>query len=312
MATALTIGNFDGVHAGHAALIERARALVGSGRVVALVFDPHPSETLRPEKAPPRLTTFDRRAELLRELGADEVTRLEPKPELLSQSPEAFIQSLVAQYHPSFFIEGDDFRFGQGRAGDVQTLAALGRAHNFKVEVPKPIEVSLSDHLTVRASSSIIRWLLSQGRVRDAALVLTRPYELPGTVVKGDQVGRTLGFPTTNLETPCLLPADGIYAATAQLPGGTTAAAVNIGTRPTFNGKGRRAEAHLMPLPGASPLPQLPDYNWPMTLRFQAWLRDDARFESVESLVAQIRRDCDRVNRVLALDAPGKESLARA
>lgn len=321
-ATALTIGNFDGVHAGHTPLVRRARELAdreGRGRVVALVFDPHPAAVLRPEAVPARLTTFEHRSELLLERGADEVVRLTPTRELLSRTPEQFVRGLVELYRPAFVVEGDDFRFGKGRAGDIRTLTELGRGLGFEVETVAPVEVALGDHLIVRASSSIVRWLLLQGRVRDAALVLGRPYELSGTVVKGDQVGRQLGFPTANLDTACLIPSDGIYAAVAELPDGTlAAAAVNVGSRPTFNGSGRRAEAHLMQLGaewGASRAPSLgnlPEYGWPLSLSFLAWLRDDARFESVESLVEQIRRDCDRVNRVLALEPLARSYAAAA
>ena len=305
--TALTIGNFDGVHLGHGALVRRARELAGQGKVIALAFDPHPMAVLRPQTTPERLTGFERRAELLRELGCDEVVRLEPTVQLLGQMPDQFMRSLVEQFGPAFIVEGGDFRFGKGRAGDVGTLAELGGVMGFQAEVLAPVEVGLSDHLTVRASSSIVRWLLAQGRVRDASMVLGRPYELAGTVVKGEQLGRKLGFPTTNLSTECLLPADGVYAGLAELPGGEVlAAAINVGTRPTVNGVGRRAEAHLMPLGvdserGLGALKAL-DYGWGLTLRFVAWLRDDVRFESIDPLVDQIRRDCARVSRVLAAE----------
>jgi riboflavin kinase/FMN adenylyltransferase len=301
--TALTIGNFDGVHAGHAALVTRARRLVGpGGRVVALCFDPHPLAVLRPAAAPARLTTFARRAELLRDAGADEVARLDPDPGLLNKTPEEFAGWLVGHYSPTAIVEGDDFHFGKARAGNVQTLAELGARLGFNVEVVGPVQVSLGDHLVVRASSSIIRWLVQEGRVRDAAAVLGRPYELAGEVVQGDQRGRLLGYPTANLKTECLLPADGVYAAEAVLPGGRiVAAAVNVGTRPTFDGLERRAEAYLME--GGRAAAGVPGYGWGLMLRLMSWLRDDARFDSVDSLISQIGRDCERAARVLRLGA---------
>ncbi len=320
--TALTIGNFDGVHLGHGALVRRARELAGnSGQVIALAFDPHPMTMIRPQATPERLTIFARRAQVLRELGCDEVVRLVPTVELLGQMPDQFMRSLVEQYKPAFIVEGDDFRFGKRRAGDVRTLAELRGPMGFRTEVVPPVELGLSDHLKVRASSSIVRWLLAQGRVRDAAAVLGRPYELAGTVVKGEQLGRTIGFPTANLSTECLLPADGVYAGLAELPGGSVAAAaINIGTRPTVNGVGRRAEAHLMPLAADGGGREvalgarhgLPDYGWAITLRLVAWLRDDLKFESLDVMVDQIRRDCARVNRVLAADMCDDSHLCAA
>jgi riboflavin kinase/FMN adenylyltransferase len=299
--TALTIGNFDGVHVGHAALIRRARELAGTnGRVVAMAFDPHPMTVLRPEAGPERLTSFARRAELLVALGADEVVRLTPEADLLSKPPKEFIQWAVDRYHPQFIVEGDDFHFGRGRAGNVRTLATLGQQMNFTTDVVGPVEVALSDQLVVRASSSIVRWLVSYGRMSDAALVLGRSYELEGAVIQGDRRGREIGFPTANLSTDCLLPADGVYAGWAQLPSGdVVAAAINVGNRPTFNGEGRRLEAHFL---GTSPLSDTADYGWTLRVHLIAWLRDDLKFESVSSLVDQIRRDCDRVRHSLAAE----------
>ncbi|MBS0196090.1 MAG: riboflavin biosynthesis protein RibF [Planctomycetes bacterium] len=290
-ATAVTIGNFDGVHVGHVSLVHRARQLVGhSGRVVVMSFDPHPITLLRPDHAPPRLSLFDRRAELLKAQGADEVVKLEPTRELLNKEPDEFIADLVRSHTPSVLVEGDDFHFGRARRGSPQTLRILGQAMGFDVEVVPAIEVPLGDHQIARASSSLVRWLLRHGRVRDAEIVLGRPYELAGTVVKGDQRGRTIGFPTANLATDCLLPADGVYATLAALPDGSLApAAVNIGTRPTFSGPDRRVEAHLLGTRWNGP-----EYGWPLSLRFVAWLRDQVRFDSVQRLQEQLARDTDR------------------
>jgi len=299
--TAITIGNFDGVHAGHQALVRRAREVadVGGtkGRVIAMTFDPHPAIKTRPEAAPARLSIYDRRARLLEEAGADEVVRLTPDDQLLSKSPEEFVRWLVWRYKPSSIVEGQDFCFGRGRAGNITSLAAMGKEFAFEVSIVDPVEVSLSNHLAAPASSTLVRWLLMQGRVGDAALVLGRPYELPGTVLRGDRRGRLLGFPTANLSTECLIPADGVYAGEALLPDGRTFhAAVSIGARPTFNGTGRRAEVHLLEVPRAGDcIEGLAEYGWQMSVRLLAWVRDDVRFESVQTLVAQMGRDCQRV-----------------
>jgi len=296
--TAITIGNFDGVHVGHAALVRRARACVGdSGRVVALAFDPNPMTLLRPEATPGRLSSFAQRDRWLKEAGADEVERLSPTRELLDLSAEAFVRAKVDRYAPAFIVEGPDFHFGKGRAGNVQTLAALGSGLGYRCEVVEPVEVALDDHLITRASSTILRWLISHGRMRDAARVLGRPYEIEGVVRQGDQRGRTIGVPTANIETEHLLPADGVYAAIATLADGRHfGAAANVGSRPTFAGTSRRLEAHLL-LPGTdlngawSPIAGLPEYGWPIRLRLISWVREDLRFEGVGPLVQQMSRD---------------------
>lgn len=309
--TAITIGNFDGVHVGHAALVRAARRLAGpAGRVLALAFHPHPIGRLRPGQAPALLSTFEQREAWLREAGADVVEQLDPTPELLSLDPESFVRSKIDRYrlarNHSWFVEGTDFHFGKGRAGTIATLQSLGPALGFGVEVVPPVEAALSDHLIVRASSSLVRWLVSQGRVRDASIVLGRPYEIRGLVTRGDQRGRTIGFPTANIATGHLLPADGVYAGLATLHDGTTLpAAVNIGTRPTFSGADRRLEAHLMlPAGGAwAPPTSHPDYDWPISLRLVSWVRDQVRFDSAASLTDQLARDCDRARAALAPSA---------
>ncbi len=316
----ITIGSFDGVHRGHAALIAAARAFADHGntggtpvppnhrsdtRVIALVFDPHPLTLVSPENAPPRLSRFEDRAQRLRDAGADEVIRLEPTPELLGLSPEAFIDRQVERFAPVAFVEGADFRFGRGRAGDTALLAALGTARHFQAIVLDPVEVVLDDHAIVPASSTLCRWLVKNGRVRDASRVLGRPHSVPGTVVPGDRRGRTIGFPTANIETDVLVPGDGVYAAWAALADGRRfAAAVNVGARPTFAGAARTIEAHLL-LDGAStrtaraPVRGLPEYGWSVTLEFIGRLRDQARFAGIDALVAQLHRDRARAAEVL-------------
>lgn len=305
MSHSLTIGTFDGVHAGHRALVRRARELAGpTGRVTALVFDPHPSTVLRPASAPARLSSFEMRRRLLFAAGADTVERLEPTPDLLARSATEFVDWLVATHAPAAIVEGPDFRFGRGREGDVQFLESLGTTRGFRADVIDPVDVALSDLTLVTASSTVVRWLLAAGRVRDAALVLGRPYELEGTVNRGDRRGRTIGFPTANLSTDLLLPADGIYACEALLDDGRTfAAGVHIGPRDTFGDPTRVLEAHLIdPSRDAERIEGLPEYGWRLSLRFIAWLRDPARFESVERLVEQMSLDCQRAATLVARD----------
>lgn len=304
--TVLTIGTFDGVHVGHAAIVRCARAIAdsgtGRGRVVALSFDPHPASVLRPGTEPPRLTVFDDRAALMRAAGADEVVRLQPTPDLLALSPERFIVELVDRFAPSAFVEGPDFHFGRGRSGSVRTLAEQVEPMGLSVSVVEPVTAELEDQSVVTASSSMVRWLIGRGRIRDAARVLGRPYQLVGTVVQGDRRGRVIGFPTANLSTPCLLAGDGVYAGVARLGDGRSfAAAVHIGPRATFDDERRTAEVHILDWDG--PVAEGgAEYGWTLRVDLVSWLRDQAKFESVDELVRQIERDVERSRGAVAPD----------
>lgn len=292
----LSIGNFDGVHAGHRALIALARQVAGdSGKVVAVTFEPLPAARLRPEAAPPRLSTAEARRRLLVEAGAEEVLELDPTPELLGQSPEGFVSMLRSRIGFGAIVEGEDFRFGKGRAGDVALLRAIGEREGFRTLVMPAIEIELGDLTVARAASSLVRWMVQRGRVEDAARLLGRPYAIAGVTAPGDRRGRALGFPTANLADGSwggtLLPADGVYAGVATLPDGReAAAAISIGTKSTFGGTRRTCEAHL---PGES-LP-LDWYGWPVGLAFTRWIRGQMRFAGPEAIAAQIARDLTEV-----------------
>ena len=167
---AITIGNFDGVHVGHVQLIDAARAAVGAdGRVTVLSFDPHPLSVLRPEVSTTRLSTFDQRRRWLIEAGADDVVRLRPTKQFLSLEPPDFLAWVTGEYRPDLIVEGDDFRFGRARAGSVQTLQRHEATYGYRTIIIDTVEATLSDYYIVRASSSMLRRLLSGGRVRDAA-----------------------------------------------------------------------------------------------------------------------------------------------
>jgi riboflavin kinase / FMN adenylyltransferase len=309
MPTAVTIGNFDGVHLGHAALVRAARERVGTseagGRVVVMAFSPHPASVLRPGSEPPTLTPLEVREEWLRGLpgGVDEVVRLDPRPgmqqgePLLAKSARVFVEGVVERYSPTALVEGPDFHFGKGRSGNVRVLAELGRELGFETIVVPPVEASLSDGTVVTASSTMARWLLGHGRVGDVARVLGRPVEIRGEVVRGDRRGRELGFPTANISLDgawkgVMLPADGVYLGTAAWAGGAARAMVNIGTRPTVAGTDRRVEAHVLVPGGAwTPLPGVAEYGWTIRLTLERWLRDQVKFAGVPALVAQLERD---------------------
>ncbi len=316
--TVVTIGNFEAVHAGHLALIHRARAIADAVspalRVAVLTFDPHPFAILRGTPTRPCIHPLERRIELLKQAGADKVVVIEPTTDMLALSPEQFIQRVVNDHAPACFVEGDDFRFGHNRAGDADTLRAFSKKHNFDVQIVEEIDIDLADQTIVRASSTITRWLIEHGRVHDAARVLSRPHQLTGIVVMGDQRGRTIGFPTANLDTPCLLPADAVYAGSAILPSGQTCpAAIHVGPRATFNDTRRTVEAHL--IDWSPPNPANPyEYNWHLRLDLHHHLRDQARFEGIEPLVEQIESDVQRARHLVehkpTQPAPHQEASA--
>ncbi|MEX0876188.1 MAG: riboflavin biosynthesis protein RibF [Phycisphaerales bacterium] len=300
---ALTIGNFDGVHAGHRALVERCRERIGpGGKVIALAFHPHPMVTLASDHAPTLIEPFRLRAQRLLDAGVDKVVELTPTPELLGQSPQSFVDHLIDEYQPRVIVEGHDFHFGKRRTGTPVVLKELAAVQGVEVDILPPVQVALTDQSIVTASSTITRWLLVHGRVRDAAFVLGRPHELVGTVVRGDQLGRRIGFPTANVRTDSMLPADGVYAATVALPDGSiVAGAVNVGSRPTVEGRDRRAEVHIMDADGNAwePGDGLAEYDWDITVRLIGWVRDQIRFPSVDALSEQLSRDVRRAARMV-------------
>lgn len=317
---AITVGTFDGVHRGHARLMEaaregvRVRAAGGVARVVALVFDPSPASVLRPQDAPVRLSHFEQRRSWLLRAGADRVERLAPDRDLLAMSPEGFARFVCERHRPSLWVEGPDFRFGHRRTGDVRTLALLGAQLGFETLIVPDAGVALSDHQVVPARSTMVRWLLAQGRVFDAAAVLGRWHALEGTVVRGDRRGRTIGFPTANLETGLLAPADGVYGARATVTHqgrvATLAAAVNIGARPTVDAQ-RTIEAHVISAQwppegddGAGELADLPEYGWALRLELVAYLREQVKFAGLDALRAQLSRDVARARALVEHYAP--------
>lgn len=303
MPRAITIGSFDGVHLGHTELVTAARSAVGEqGKVLALSFDPHPLCVLQRANAPKRLSNFQQRREWLTEVGADEVVPLRPTSKFLNQSPQGFLARLVQQYHPSVIVEGADFRFGHERAGSAQTIQQFQQTHGYQAIIIDDVQATLTDHTLVRVSSSLVRWLVQHGRVSDAAIVLGRPYELRGEVLCGDRRGgEALGVPTANLDHgDYLLPADGVYAGRAAGPDGKTyAAAISVGTKPTFGEHPRLCEAHLIGYQGRPC-----EYGWTMCLQFDQWLRDQIAYERVELLIDQLLRDIQRA-RESSVEAQG-------
>lgn len=301
MRSVLTIGNFDGVHLGHRAILQRCREVADAegGQVVALTFDPPPIVVLGGRPAPPAICPVDQRVAQLRSAGADAVEVLQPTPEMLGQPPEQFVEALVQRHAPAAIIEGADFRFGKGRAGDMQTLDRLGQTHGFAVHTVAEVTTQLSHGVAAPVRSTLVRTLIGQGRLLDAAACLARPFTVSAPVVHGERRGRTVDIPTANLDPAHwqkqIVPPDGVYAGCAQLPDGRRfAAAISLGPKPTFAGRALTLEAHLL---GYAPADPDELYGQPIALSFARWLRDQYPFPSVVALVDQLRRDIDRIGR---------------
>lgn len=283
----LTIGNFDGVHRGHVRLVETAQAVARrlGAAVIAMTFHPHPLAVLAPERAPAQLTNLRERLLLLERQGVEHAVVLRSTPDFLAQEAPDFLASLVAHCRPRAFVEGPDFSFGKGRAGDVDTLRAHADQWGYEVHVEPVVHCAeLPTHPTI--SSSSIRQALVDGRVDAAALMLGRPYRIVGRVGHGEGRGAGLGFPTANLEHIAHpLPQEAVYAAIAQRADSRLdLAAVNIGPQPTFEQQQSRVEAHLLDV-------QDDLRGQRLGLHFLVRLREQQKFSGPEELIAQLHRD---------------------
>jgi len=295
--TVVTIGNFDGVHLGHRHVIARAREVGeehGLSDVVAVIFDPHPMAVLRPEHAPPTLTTIEARAELLHGAGVDDVLVVPFSRDIAAWSPERFVDEiLVDALHARVAVVGANFRFGSRAAGDVATLREAGEQRDF-VTVGVPLDGGPQVW-----SSTYIRNCLAAGDVEGAAEALGRPFTVRGEVVSGDRRGRELGYPTANVPTTDLHagPADGVYAGWLRRLDGDHVplpAAISVGTNPTFDGRReRRVESYVLDRD------DLELYGVQVEVSFVARLRGMVRFESVDDLVATMADDVRRARTLL-------------
>lgn len=293
--TVVTIGNFDGVHRGHQHVVRRAREVAsdaGVATVVAVTFDPHPIAVLRPEHAPPTLTTIETRVGLLEQVGVDGVLVLPFDRSMAAWTPEEFVDRiLVETLHAAAVVVGANFRFGARAAGDVATLRETGRERGFTAE-----GVALDGGPQVW-SSTYVRNCLAAGDVEGAAEALGRPFSCRGVVVRGDQRGRELGYPTANVPTTGVAaPADGVYAGwlTRADTGERHPAAISVGTNPTFEGeRERRVESYVLDRT------DLELYGVEVEVTFVAHLRGMARFDGVEALLEQMADDVARARTLL-------------
>ena len=296
----VTIGVFDGVHRGHQRIVSRAAELAAGLQlpVAVLTFDPHPDEVIRPGTHPPFLCTARRRGELLAGLGVDAVCVLPFTLEFSRLGPDEFVQTVLEErLHAARVVVGENFRFGHRAAGDVALLGELGDKYDFAAE---GVPLLADDGSTI--SSTGIRERLAAGDVTGAARDLGRPHRVEGVVVRGHRRGRSLGFPTANLETlpHTAVPADGVYAGwLASLDTGGREeerwpAAISIGTNPTFDGRERTVEAYALDRD------DLDLYGAHVAVDFAERLRGTVRFDSVPELIEQMHADVDAARAITA------------
>ena len=291
----VTPGNHDGVHLGHRALIDAAKRTADAQgwQTLAMCFEPHPTAVLAPERAPVLITDMQRRVELLKGAGCDDVVVLPFDDEFSKMTPDRFVERvLLDACAAKGVVVGPDFHFGHKRSGNLATLRQWGEREGFTVRLVEPVM-----YKGEAVSSTRLRRVLGEdGNVEDAAVMLTRLHETTGLVVRGNQRGRQIGFATANLEVvPLQLPKDGVYAVVARVLDEAGApllhGVANLGNRPTFDA-GRSVEAHLFGFDGDL-------YEKRMRIGFVARLRGEAKFDGLEALRRQIDRDCDQAKNAL-------------
>lgn len=286
----VVIGVFDGVHKGHQALLNRAEEIADGRPIIALTFDPHPRTVFAPDSVPPMLTTLADRVELLKIHNADQVAVMKFNEKFAAMSPEQFVEDiLVKQLHVSTVIVGKNFTYGAKASGTVDTLIKSGMAHNFTVDVQ---DLAGGDDVI---SSSRIRNLVMEGKVEQARELLSRPHRLDGIVVHGEKRGREIGYPTANIGKieGQTIPADGIYAGWLTVGINYWPAAISIGTNPTFEGdRGRQVEAYALDQQG------LDLYDKAASVEFGWYIRPTLRFNSLDELLVQMKKDCDEARRL--------------
>jgi riboflavin kinase/FMN adenylyltransferase len=290
---AVTIGNFDGVHLGHQAMLARlaARATSVGGLPTVLTFEPHPREIFTPQAAPTRLTSLREKLEILRGLGVAHVHVCRFTKSFAALSAEDFVARLLVEgLRARYVLVGDDFRFGTRRAGDFALLEALGRQHGFQAEALHTVEAAGQ-----RASSTAVREALAVGDMALAAQLLGRPYSISGRVVGGDRLGRQIGYPTANIQLKHNRPpVTGIFAVHAQgLEAPDWPGVASLGTRPTVHANGKPTlEVHLFNFDRSI-------YRAHLRVEFLHKLRDEARFPDLPSLIRQIDRDAAQARELL-------------
>ncbi len=299
----ITIGNYDGVHRGHQHLLAACRNLHAQHAhpaIAVVTFEPHPLTVIKPELAPPRLSPSAVKESLLCAQGVDYLVVLPPEPRVLNLTAEQFWALLRDDVRPSWIVEGSTFNFGKNRAGTIDRLREWAAPTSVRVHVMDGLRAVLLDLSIVTVNSSLVRWLLSHGRARDAAICLGHPYILQGQVVEGHRRGRTLGMPTANVDCgDQLVPADGVYAGRIRIGDAPYAVALSIGTMPTFGENRRQVEAHLIGFDGDL-------YGQTIAVEMLDWVRDQRRFANIDLLKHQMYKDLRFCAERLSLD-PARE-----
>ena len=282
----VTSGTFDGVHLGHQKILKRIREIARSiqGETVLITFWPHPRLVLYPNEHKLRLlSTFEEKTKLLRQFGIDHLITIPFTQEFSQMSSEQFIKKvLIESIHTKKLVIGYDHRFGKNREGSFEYLKANSANFGFELE-----EISRQDVEEIAVSSTKVRKALESGDVRTAESCLGRPYELNGLVIKGQQIGRSIGFPTANIHIPNdykLIPKDGVYAVEASVDGSIYKAMLNIGNRPTVDGTKKTVEANLFDFQGDL-------YDKQITIYFREFLREERKFDSLDALKEQLVLD---------------------
>ena len=287
---AITIGNFDGVHHGHARILRELRRQADRvhGPAVVFTFSPHPVQILRPQQTPPPLTWPERKSVLLAELGVDAMIAYPTDRKLLELSPQMFFQTIVhEELAARAVVEGPNFYFGKGRRGDINTLEQLCEGADVDLHVVEPLMTA--DGIV---SSSRLRQLIQAGDVHRAQQLMTQPYRIQGTVIPGERRGATIGFPTANLDqVSTLCPAPGVYAGRAFVKQSTWDTAIHIGTNPTFQENELKIECHLLDFSESL-------YGQSLEIELLQRLREVVPFNSVRELQDQLNRDVDNTRKV--------------
>ena len=287
----VVIGVFDGVHKGHQEVLNIAKKIAGDEKIIALTFDPHPMSVFAPEHAPTLLTILTDRIELLKIHNADQVAVMKFTPEFAAMSPEDFVNRvLVDQLHASKVVVGKNFTYGHKAAGNIDSL----KAHTEFETIVLDLQPAQGDVV----SSTRIRKLIAQGNVEEARILLTRPHRLDGIVVHGEKRGREIGYPTANLGDleHQSIPSDGVYAGWLTVGINRWAAAISIGTNPTFDGvRGRQVEAYALDQVG------LDLYTQNATIEFGWRLRDTLKFDGLQPLLDQMAKDCAKARELTEL-----------